>query len=81
MFMPCLCAQSSSNAPGNVASVRSLLSHPAFNISNPNNCYSLFLGFATSPVNFHAQDGSGYQFMGDAILKVSGLPCSVDGLM
>lgn len=33
-------------------------------------CYSLFLGFARSPVNFHAQDGSGYKFMGDAILKV-----------
>jgi hypothetical protein len=33
-------------------------------------CYSMFLGFARSPVNFHAEDGSGYQFMGDSILKV-----------
>jgi Domain of unknown function (DUF3458_C) ARM repeats len=33
-------------------------------------CYSLFLGFARSPVNFHAANGSGYKFMGDAILKV-----------
>ena len=31
----------------------------AFHITNPNNCYSLFLGFARSPVNFHAADGSG----------------------
>ena len=27
---------------------------PSFNITNPNSCYSLFLGFARSPVNFHA---------------------------
>lgn len=33
-------------------------------------CYSLFLGFARSPVNFHAEDGSGYKFLGDSILKV-----------
>jgi len=33
-------------------------------------CYSMFLGFARSPVNFHAEDGSGYEFMGDSILKV-----------
>ena len=39
-------------------------------------CYSLFLGFARSPVNFHAADGSGYKFMGDAILKVSVQPSS-----
>ncbi len=30
----------------------------------------MFLGFARSPVNFHAEDGSGYEFMGDSILKV-----------
>eukprot|EP00983_Pelagomonas_calceolata_P070787 1150931-Pelagomonas_calceolata.AAC.1 len=35
-----------SNAPGNLALVRSLVDHPAFNINNPNNCYSLFLAFA-----------------------------------
>ena len=33
---------------------RELVSHPAFNITNPNNCYSLFLAFARSPINFHA---------------------------
>jgi aminopeptidase N len=39
-------------------------------------CYSLFLGFARSPVNFHAADGSGYKFMGDAVLKVCVQPTS-----
>ena len=37
-----------------MAAVRALAQHPAFNVSNPNNCYSLFLGFCRSPVNFHA---------------------------
>ncbi len=50
-----------------------LVDHPAFTISNPNNCYSLFLGFGRSPVNFHAADGSGYAFMADAVLKVDGI--------
>lgn len=46
--------QAMSNAPGNVAALRALVEHPAFTISNPNNCYSLFLAFAHSPINFHA---------------------------
>ena len=65
--------QAGSNAPGNVAAARALVDHPAFNITNPNNCYSLFLGFARSPVNFHAADGSGYEFLGDAVLRVDGI--------
>lgn len=35
-----------SNAPGNTALVRKLVEHPAFNITNPNSCYSLLLGFS-----------------------------------
>ncbi|KAL4441019.1 hypothetical protein ABPG77_010450 [Micractinium sp. CCAP 211/92] len=65
--------QASSNVPGNVAHVKALMSHPAFNINNPNSCYSLFLGFARSPVNFHAADGSGYEFLADMVLKVDKL--------
>lgn len=65
--------QAGSNVVGNVASVKELMGHPAFNISNPNNCYSLFLGFARSPVNFHAADGSGYEFMADSVLTVDKL--------
>jgi hypothetical protein len=50
--------------------VKALEQHSAFNIANPNNCYSLYLGFARSSVNFHAADGSGYQFIADAAIKV-----------
>ena len=39
-------------------------------MTNPNSCYSLFLSFARSPVNFHAEDGSGYAWMADSILAV-----------
>jgi aminopeptidase N len=65
--------QATSNAPGNVSLVKGLVDHPAFNITNPNNCYSLFLGFGRSPINFHAADGSGYAFLGDAVLRVDGI--------
>jgi len=65
--------QAMCNKPGNLEAIKKLVDHPAFNITNPNNCYSLFLGFARSPVNFHAADGSGYQFMGDMILRVDQL--------
>ena len=58
-----------SNVPGNVKAVEALLQHPAFNMGNPNCCYSLFLGFVMSPVNFHAADGSGYRFLVDSILQ------------
>jgi aminopeptidase N len=64
-----LVTQASSCMPGNVANVRALMEHPAFVVTNPNCCYSLFLGFARS-VNFHAPDGSGYEFVGDAVIKM-----------
>ena len=62
--------QTGSNISGNLQNVQQLLKHPAVNITNPNTCYSVFLGFARSPVNFHAQDGSGYRFMADSTLEV-----------
>ena len=52
-----------------------LLEHPAFSIKNPNACYSLFLSFLRSPVNFHAADGSGYRFIADSVLKVRASVC------
>lgn len=64
-----LVTQASCCMPGNVSNVRALMEHPAFQITNPNCCYSLFLGFARS-INFHAADGSGYEFIGDAVIKL-----------
>lgn len=62
-----------SNVPGNVEAVKSLTQHEAFNIKNPNNCYSVFLGFCRSHPNFHAEDGSGYRFLADSIITVSNI--------
>ena len=65
--------QAGSNLEGNVANVRALKDHPAFQITNPNCCYTLFGGFAGSPKNFHNLDGSGYEFLGDAVIEVDKL--------
>eukprot|EP00798_Chlamydomonas_sp_ICE-L_P016229 gene16229-22395_t len=64
-----LTLQATCNMAGNTKNVKALVDHASFNISNPNNCYSLFLAFARSPINFHAADGSGYEFMADSVLK------------
>jgi aminopeptidase N len=66
-----LTVQATSNTAGNVAALRQLMRDTSkFTITNPNSCYSLLLAFGRSAVNFHAADGSGYAFMGDAVLEV-----------
>jgi len=65
-----LALQAGCDAPGNVAAAKELSSHPAFLPTNPNCCYSLYLAFVRSAPNFHAADGSGYEFVADAVLTV-----------
>jgi len=66
--------QAGSNIEGNLSTMNRLMGDEAcFNIKNPNNNYSFFGGFASSPVNFHAADGSGYQFLADGIIKLDGI--------
>ncbi|MED6188262.1 Puromycin-sensitive aminopeptidase [Stylosanthes scabra] len=62
--------QAMSDVPGNVENVRKLLNHPAFDLRNPNKVYSLIGGFCGSPVNFHAKDGSGYEFLGEIVVQL-----------
>ncbi|KAJ6946233.1 hypothetical protein NC651_001099 [Populus alba x Populus x berolinensis] len=62
--------QAMSDVPGNVENVRNLLNHPAFDLRNPNNVYSLITGFCRSPVNVHAKDGSGYKFLGEIVVQL-----------
>jgi len=51
--------------------VRVLLKHPAFSISNPNNVYALVLAFcAHNPAEFHREDGSGYEFWVEQVLRL-----------
>ena len=65
-----LAIQAGSDMPGNLTAVKALAEHPAFTVTNPNCCYSLYLAFQRSPVNFHAADGSGYEFIADSVLAV-----------
>lgn len=62
--------QATSNIPGNVENVRNLLNHLAFDMRNPNKVYSLIGGFCSSPINFHAKDGSGYKFLGEIVMQL-----------
>ncbi len=49
--------------------VQGLMAHPAFSLANPNRVRALIGAFATgNPVCFHAEDGSGYDFLKDQIL-------------
>lgn len=65
--------QAMSDIPGNVEKVKNLLSHPAFDLRNPNKVYSLVGGFCGSRVNFHAKDGSGYKFLGELVVQLDKL--------
>ncbi len=48
--------------------------HPDFNIKNPNRVRSLYAAFAMNNlVGFHAVDGSGYKFLGDAIVELNSI--------
>lgn len=47
-----------------LAKVKTLLNHPAFTMSNPNRVRSLVGAFCSAnQAAFHAEDGSGYQFL------------------
>ncbi|RZC85715.1 hypothetical protein C5167_026387 [Papaver somniferum] len=74
-----------SDIPGNVENVRKLLQHPGFDLCNPNktqmlkhrtvlplalSVYSLIGGFCGSLVNFHAEDGLGYKFLGEIVVQL-----------
>eukprot|EP00210_Caulerpa_lentillifera_P005767 g5514.t1 len=65
-----LTLQAMSDIENNKTNVEALLSHEAYHESNPNCNYAVFLGFAASPLNFHAADGSGYQFIAERVIKL-----------
>ncbi|MCB1676839.1 MAG: DUF3458 domain-containing protein, partial [Halioglobus sp.] len=51
--------------------VRSLLSHPDFDLRNPNKVRALVGAFvAQNPVNFHRIDGAGYRFLSDIVMQL-----------
>jgi len=64
--------QSTSPAANVVETVRGLLKHRSFTMSNPNRVRSLIGAFASSnPAAFHAEDGSGYQFLVEMLTELN----------
>lgn len=67
-----LSIQAGSSKPGGLDRIRSLQSHPAFDIKNPNKARSLIGGFCgLNPHNLHNRDGSGYEFLAEQILALN----------
>ncbi|MDF9391490.1 MULTISPECIES: aminopeptidase N [Methylococcus] len=66
--------QASCHLPGTLERVKALMAHPDFDLRNPNRVRSLIGAFSqANPVNFHAADGSGYQFLGDQIVALDAI--------
>lgn len=69
-----LAVQAQCSLPDTLIRVKGLMKHPAFSITNPNNVRALIGQFCrNNPINFHALDGSGYQFLAEQILVLDKL--------
>jgi aminopeptidase N len=66
--------QATARLPDTGKRVRELMSHPAFDLKNPNKVYALVRAFCgANPRHFHAADGSGYALAADVILELQAL--------
>ena len=68
-----LAVQASSRLPATLTVVRELLTHPAFDLHNPNKVYALLNTFGNNNVRFHAADGGGYLFLATQIGEIDRL--------
>src|SRR6266852_3872176 len=68
-----LAVQSTTRLPSALADVKRLMTHPAFNIRNPNKVYALIGGFRGNQVRFHAADGSGYAFLAEHVIALDAI--------
>jgi len=63
--------QASADVPNAVEVVRSLLTHEAYESTNPNSIRALLQVFASAnPAGFHKPDGSGYEFIADQVIEL-----------
>jgi len=66
-----LSLQATCTLPGTLQRVRSLTSHPAFSLKNPNKVRSLIGAFCSgNNWQFHALNGEGYLFLADYVLAL-----------
>ncbi len=50
--------------------VREMLEHPKFDMNAPNAVRAVLGGLANNPIAFHAEDGSGYNFMAENLVTL-----------
>ncbi len=66
--------QAGSRLPDTLQQVKSLLTHPAFRVTNPNKVRALVGRFCMgNPVRFHSPDGKGYRFLTDRVLELDSI--------
>ncbi|HZH25888.1 MAG TPA: aminopeptidase N [Azospirillaceae bacterium] len=66
--------QATSPRASAIGDVRALLSHPAFQLTNPNKVYALLGSFAGgNPVRFHDRSGEGYRLHAEQALKLDAM--------
>lgn len=66
--------QARSELPGALQRVRQLLTHPAFQIKNPNKVRALIGTFCQENIaQFHAKNGEGYEFLAEKVLLLDKL--------
>ncbi len=65
-----LAIQATSRLESALDTVKKLLTHPAFNINNPNKVRALIGAFASNAVRFHDPGGAGYAFLADQVLLI-----------
>ncbi|WP_053980920.1 aminopeptidase N [Marinagarivorans algicola] len=67
-----LSVQATNAEPGALARIKTLMEHPGYDSQNPNKIRSVVSMFCNyNAVNFHAEDGSGYQFLADQIIVLN----------
>ena len=66
--------QATSALPGTLDRVTGLLTHPVFDLGNPNRVRALVYAFCVgNPVRFHAADGKGYRFWVERMREIDPL--------
>lgn len=66
--------QASSKLPGALQTVKRLMTHPAFSLSNPNKVRALIAAFSRlNAVQFHALDGQAYAFLAEQVQVLDAL--------
>ena len=66
--------QASSALPNTLERVKALTQHKLFDIRNPNKVRALIGSFAMrNPLHFHAEDGSGYDFLTEHVLQLDAI--------